>query len=76
MQFGTQGMTIAGAKVGHLAHLFGESLLEEQPGVAFMEAAYSAWFLEEMPRKGRGWMNGLQYSPGETAWRTATLVLF
>lgn len=23
MQFGTQGMTIAGAKVGHLAHLFG-----------------------------------------------------
>jgi hypothetical protein len=24
MQFGTQGMTIAGAKVGHLAHLFGK----------------------------------------------------
>lgn len=23
MQFGTQGMTVAGAKVGHLAHLFG-----------------------------------------------------
>jgi len=25
MQFGTQGMTVAGAKVGHLAHLFGEN---------------------------------------------------